>query len=304
MPYLTVPSGKLMGIFSGHSAAITDLKWASPTDGKRLVSASADSEMFVWDPKDPSQPPVFKFTQSDGRFALPEGIACVAINPTGALALVGGASAGALKLVNIALGQFIASFGDMKQGHARSESSSIEAVAFVTFGGPMGGVWLSAGGDGAICAWEANNYNLRWKVEHTNPDQNSEGSANVSSEGAAPSISSIAQQSSLVNASSSMDTDEPQGDDQTVDEAKDKTSISNLVLHPTSSNTSLQQTPLFTTATAEGIVQTWEVKTGKLVSTHEGHASAVHALGIGANANYVASAGDDGLVRIHALHSP
>lgn len=292
-PSPTVPSGKTMGVFAQHTAPITSLSWVSPSEGKRLLTTSEDATILLWSPADPSTP-LHKFAvQADARFSFgmgPEdggsGVTCSAVNAAGALAVVGGASNGALRILNLATGGFLAS---LVGGHA--ENCAISAVLWMPLG-PTPGLWISAGTDGKICAWDVAHGSLRWTAQHRK-----------TSEHPAPTAEHLEQQPEAVEgpnaaasaAASSMDVDQqPEaGADPDVLAVTAENAISTLALHSDLTH--------LTSAASNGTVITWEAKSGNQVRDHSGHMQAVHALVVSADGQAVVSAGDDGLGRVHLL---
>lgn len=127
--------------------------------GKGIVTADEAGTLIVWDPRSPT--PQIKLTASDGRFALEGGITSLAINHSSTLAVVGGASGG-VRVVNLLKGDVIGAL----DGHG--EGQSVEAVAFVQFGGNSGpGLVVTGGTDGKICIWDLSTMKLRTTLEHS-----------------------------------------------------------------------------------------------------------------------------------------
>lgn len=148
-----------MNVFSGHIAPVTCGKFLP--DGKRLLTASEDSTLIVWDPK--SSTPVHKLTSSDGRFKLEGGITSIAFNAAGSVAIIGGA-AGEVRIVNLTSGQIVTSL----ENHA--EDGSIEAVAWSPGSAGSTGLWVSVGTDKTIKVFESSNGALRWKNDTSHLD--------------------------------------------------------------------------------------------------------------------------------------
>lgn len=67
--------------------------------------------------------------------------------------------------------------------------------------------------------------------------------------------------------------------------------------------------PLLTTSSADGSLKTWDLRTGALVATHEGHSGPVHSVAWSFPASssspeakgWVVGASDDGTARVFAL---
>lgn len=272
-----------MGIFAQHTAAITSLSWVSPSEAKRFLSTADDATAMLWSPAEPSAPlQKYHISPSDARFNFgmgPEdggsGLTCAAVNGQGSLALVGGASAGALRIINLNTGGFLAS---LVEGHAAD--CAISAVLWMPIG-PTPGLWITAGTDGKVCAWDVGHGTLRWTVQHPktseHPAPNAEGM-----EDHQPQPSSGEQ-------SSGMDVDETSGALAVTAE----NAISCLYLHPDSTH--------LTSSASNGSVITWDAKTGVQVNVHEGHQMPVHALAVNCDGTAVVSGGDDGLGRVHLV---
>lgn len=141
----------------------------TPLPGKKIVTASEDSMLILWDPR--TGEAIHKLTGQDTRFRLEGGINCLAVNPTSTVAIVGGAEGG-LRAVNLVQGTVLAQM----EGH--EEGASIEQVAFneiptVSTGGgaaassgPSVTVMVSVGTDGRVCTWEASGFRLRSSGAH------------------------------------------------------------------------------------------------------------------------------------------
>jgi len=153
----TVPSGRNMAVFSGHTASVTCGKFLP--DGKRLITGSEDGSFIIWDPKTSS--PVHKLSSTDARFRLEDGVTCLSINGNGTSAIVGGADGG-LRIVNLTNGQLLSSL----EGHQSEAGSSVEAVAWSQGTPGSSGLWVSVGTDKKIRVFEASNGSVRWTGEH------------------------------------------------------------------------------------------------------------------------------------------
>lgn len=134
--------------------------------GKKIVTASEDSTLILWDPR--TGEAIHKLTSADARFRLEGGINCLAVNPSSTVAIVGGAEGG-LRAVNLVQGTVLAQM----EGH--EEGASIEQVAFneiptVNTGpnsaAPSVTVMVSVGTDGRVCTWEASGFRLRSSGAH------------------------------------------------------------------------------------------------------------------------------------------
>ncbi|GAA5910029.1 hypothetical protein JCM6882_008432 [Rhodosporidiobolus microsporus] len=159
-----LPKGDTMHVLAGHTSPVTCGRFTP--DGKKILTASEDSTLILWDPRTGSS--LFKLTPSDARFALPSGINSLAINPASTVAILGGAEGG-LRAVNLTKGEVLAQM----EGH--EEGASVEAVAFneipVASGQAAGGsasvqVIVSVGTDGRVCTWEASGFKLRSTGSH------------------------------------------------------------------------------------------------------------------------------------------
>lgn len=153
----TVPSGRNMAVFSGHTSSVTCGKFLP--DGKRLITGSEDGSFIIWDPKNVT--PVHKLTSTDARFRLEDGITCLAVNGAGTSAIVGGADGG-LRIVNLTNGQLLRSL----EGHESETGTSVEAVAWSQGTPGSAGLWVSVGTDKKVKVFEASNGSVRWTGEH------------------------------------------------------------------------------------------------------------------------------------------
>ena len=122
------------------------------------MTACAGGTLIYWDPRSPT--PVFKLTADDARFDL-ESITSVGVNPSSALAVVGGANGG-VRIVSLSKGEVVGALG----GHAEGES--IEAVTFIDIGGPNAGLGaaVTGGTDGKGCIWDLSTMRLRATLQH------------------------------------------------------------------------------------------------------------------------------------------
>ncbi|GAA5973037.1 hypothetical protein JCM11641_000375 [Rhodosporidiobolus odoratus] len=157
-----LPKGDTMHVLAGHISPVTCGRFTP--DGKKILTASEDSTLILWDPRTGN--PDWKLTSADSRFDLPSGINSLAINPASTVAILGGAEGG-LRAVNLLRGEVLAQM----EGH--EDGSSVEVVAFneVPTTASMGGgaavqVIVSVGTDGRVCTWEASGFKLRSTGTH------------------------------------------------------------------------------------------------------------------------------------------
>jgi len=129
--------------------------------GKKILTASEDSTLILWDPREGTA--IHKLLPTDARFKLESGINCLAINPASTVAILGGAEGG-LRAVNLIQGTVLAQM----TGH--EEGASIEMVAFnevpTVAGAAALSVVVSVGTDGRVCTWEASSFRLRSTDSH------------------------------------------------------------------------------------------------------------------------------------------
>lgn len=165
-----------MTIFAYHATPSTSGLFTPPSTGKRLLTSSSAPEptLALWNPSSVTGEPEYRWSfaaqpGSDRRFALAGGINCLAANTAGTVALVGGQADpednnSALRLVSLASGG--PPLGVLDGGH--DAGASIEAVAWADISSTVG-VWLSAGTDGKVCAWDGTTGKLRWMAQHDGP---------------------------------------------------------------------------------------------------------------------------------------
>ncbi|GAA6043090.1 hypothetical protein JCM8097_008419 [Rhodosporidiobolus ruineniae] len=155
-----LPRGDTMHVLAGHTSSVTAGRFTP--DGKKILTASEDSTLILWDPRTGTAE--WKLTSTDARFALDGGINTLAINPASTVAILGGAEGG-LRAVNLTRGEVLAQM----EGH--EEGASVECVAFneiPTVGGGAASVQVivSVGTDGRVCTWEAAGFKLRSTGTH------------------------------------------------------------------------------------------------------------------------------------------
>ena len=147
-----------MQVFAGHTAPVQCGEFTP--DGKRIVTADAEGNLILWDPRSPS--PVFKVSPSDARFDI-DSITSLAINPASTLAVVGGANGG-VRVINLNKGNVVGALGGHKEGE------SVESIVFVDLAGVgqvgTGGVVVTGGTDGKACIWDLSTMRLRATLEH------------------------------------------------------------------------------------------------------------------------------------------
>lgn len=170
----SVPTGRTMTVLS-HTMEVTAGLFPPPA-GNRLITASLDSTLVLWNPS--TSTPEFKtniFFPPGARELDPthHGITSLAVSPNGALVAVGGAG-GRIKLVAFARGEVIDVMAEVVQtleGHGRGES--VESLAFVDLqngtAGGKGVVLLSAGTDGHVFVWDATTGRMRAGMRHPEP---------------------------------------------------------------------------------------------------------------------------------------
>jgi len=154
------PDGKLSADLFSQAFSLLTL---SPPQflGKKILTASEDSTLILWDPREGTA--IHKLLPTDARFKLESGINCLAINPASTVAILGGAEGG-LRAVNLIQGTVLAQM----TGH--EEGASIEMVAFnevpTVAGAAALSVVVSVGTDGRVCTWEASSFRLRSTDSH------------------------------------------------------------------------------------------------------------------------------------------
>ncbi|CAD6920947.1 unnamed protein product [Tilletia controversa] len=189
-----LPSGNVMQVFSGHTAACTCGQWTP--DGKRLLTASEDASLFLWDPRTPN--PLSKLnSHNEPRFqpfAESGGITSLAISPDaegGKIAVVGGAN-GMLRVVSLPpLAADSSLSGSMAvravlDGHQDGES--VEAIEFIDL---LGGsntsgttTWtsvVSVSTDGRAIVWDLSTNKARLSVMHPTAIEDSASTSDASS---------------------------------------------------------------------------------------------------------------------------
>ncbi len=170
-----VPGGKAMQVFSGHTSAVTTGTFTP--DGKKLVTASEDGSLIVWDPRHAS--PVAKLqTQLEG------GITKLRISPDSKTVVIGGAM-GELRIVSIAKIDDEGSINIVASLSGHEAGESIEAIEFIDLYGVLvpGGAPPGAPGastqpvkpvttvftgatDGRGIVWDISNGKMRNAVSH------------------------------------------------------------------------------------------------------------------------------------------
>ena len=147
-----------MQVFSGHTGPVQAGTFTP--DGKRLLTASEDGSLILWDPRSAS--PIWKLSAEDARFGMATGITSLAVNAAGTVAVVGGAN-GEVRVINMNKGEVLGKL----EGH--SEGESIEAIEILELGGGSAnaGVVVTGGTDGRACIWDLSTMRLRVSVAHS-----------------------------------------------------------------------------------------------------------------------------------------
>ncbi|UZJ57055.1 hypothetical protein CBS101457_006375 [Exobasidium rhododendri] len=228
-----IPSGQLMNVFVGHTGPVTCGRFTP--DGKRLVTASEDGTLLIWDPR--STTALSKLQPGDARFNMESGITSMCISHDNKVVVVGG-SAGAIRIVNLSNiddGGAALVVGALK-GHMDGES--IEGLEFVDLlgnvnghsapstGRPGGSATtniISVSTDGKAIIWDLSSGKVRCEAIHD-------------------------------------------------------AAITTLALHGTG--------PLFSTASADQTMKTWDARSGACLATHKGFTDAVLGVAIGVDDGY------------------
>lgn len=148
--------------------------------GRRLVTASEDGSLIVWNPQ--MQSPLAKLQSGDARFTLPGGVTSLRVAPDSGTVVVGSAT-GEVRVVNLARADVegILAVVAALEGHASGES--VEAIQFVHLGlvpgagagaggaqqpqqvPPVTGV-ITGASDGQVHVWELATGKVRTTVSH------------------------------------------------------------------------------------------------------------------------------------------
>ncbi|KAK9765551.1 60S ribosomal subunit assembly or modification protein [Basidiobolus ranarum] len=143
-----VITGVCMNVFVGHTGPVTCGRFTH--DGKKIVTASEDCSLIVWDPKTASA--LVKITSEDARFHQ-ESINCLAINKDDTLIVTGSADNTA-RLINLQNGNIL--------GALENHSESVEAVGFCD----SLPVFATGSVDGKINVWDVTTMRLRSSCQH------------------------------------------------------------------------------------------------------------------------------------------
>ncbi|WVO20315.1 uncharacterized protein IAS62_001609 [Cryptococcus decagattii] len=165
-----LPSGNTLNVLSSHTMTSTAGLFPPP-NGRQLLTASLDSSLILWDPRDPNpiwKSSIFMPANSPELDPAEHGITALAVSPNGQIAAVGGSS-GKVKLISMAKGDVLAT---RLVGHAEGES--VEALLFVDLlngaaGGNKGVVLVSAGTDGKAFVWDVATGRVRAELQHDEP---------------------------------------------------------------------------------------------------------------------------------------
>ncbi|KAK0563830.1 60S ribosomal subunit assembly or modification protein [Tilletia horrida] len=291
-----LPAGNVMQVFSGHTSACTCGQWTP--DGKRLLTASEDASLLLWDPRVAT--PVSKLNpHSEPRFqpyAESGGITSLAISPDnegGKVAVVGGAG-GHLRVVS--LPPVSGEGGSLQvravlEGH--QDGDSVEAIEFIDLLGATGtpANWTSVvtvSTDGRAIVWDLATNKARLSVSHptaTAIADASEGAAGAPSAAPTPASSSskipLAPITSLaVHKGTPMFTTAA---------APDPSAIpARPALNPISENGGAQQQQPSAQHGEEdevisphGTLCTWDARTGALLALHTGFLDGVLDVAVG-----------------------
>ncbi|ORX80566.1 WD40 repeat-like protein [Basidiobolus meristosporus CBS 931.73] len=141
-------TGACMNVFAGHNGPVTCGQFTH--DGKKIVTASEDCSLIVWDPKTATA--IVKVTGDDARFHQ-DPISCLAINKDDTLIITGSADSTA-RLINLQSGNIL--------GSLENHEEAVEAVGFCDT------LPIVATGsiDGKISIWDVTTMRLRGHCQH------------------------------------------------------------------------------------------------------------------------------------------
>ena len=257
-----MPSGNTLTVLSSHTLPVTCGTFPPPL-GRQLLTTSLDSSLILWEIS--SSAPIFK----SSMFAPPHAPELdPAEHGITALAVAPngqiaavGGSAGGVKIVGLEKGNTLSKL----KGHGEGES--VEALVFVDLlagaGGGKGVVLVSGGTDGRGFVWDVNTGRVRAEISHD---------VSVMNRRALKAVTWMEDRPA--------DLQEP---------------ITSLAPHPS------PNLHLLTSASADGSLKTWDIRTGALVATHKGHAGVINGVAVakapassGAK-DVIVSAGDEGV---------
>ncbi|CCJ31561.1 unnamed protein product, partial [Pneumocystis jirovecii] len=143
-----IPSGDVMQLFKFHKKAVNAGSFTP--DGKKIVTASEDGSLIVWDPKNATI--IHKMTPSDSRFDC-GGLTCLAYNKEGTVVAVGGV-AGKVKIISLINGALLGSLNEQKE--------SIESISYCD----VLPIVACASVDGTVALYDTFTYKLRNVLIH------------------------------------------------------------------------------------------------------------------------------------------
>ncbi|KDN44919.1 WD40 repeat-like protein [Tilletiaria anomala UBC 951] len=254
----TLPLGKTMQVFSGHTAAVTTGSFTP--DGKKLITASEDGSLIVWDPRSPA--PVAKLQASDARFNLPGGITKLRISPDSRTVIIGGA-AGHLRIVSIAHVDDEGSIAVVATLAGHEEGESVEAIEFIDLFGVTAG---SAPTPSSSALSGAATATVPAKPVTTVITGATDGKGYVWDISTGKMRNSISHDAA----------------------------ITSIVVH-SRPGAAAMPSPLFSTSSADHTIKTWDARSGACIGTQTGFTDGVLALAVGRDDGYTQGAETGGI---------
>uniref|UniRef100_A0A6B2L665 Uncharacterized protein n=1 Tax=Arcella intermedia TaxID=1963864 RepID=A0A6B2L665_9EUKA len=147
--------GKVMNVFSGHSAAINTAKFTP--EGKKILTASDDGTVRVWDPKSAQSLHIFKAGFGSSVQFHSEAVTalvCMGDNDEAGIAVTGGTD-GRSVILNYNSGKLMGAF----TGH----SKSVESITFCKSHPFV----ITCSLDKSIQVWDLNTQQVRSTMQHS-----------------------------------------------------------------------------------------------------------------------------------------